>query len=544
VRTWSIDVLIIRLYERLGDDFVAHLRGDWWLALWDGRRRRLLLARDATSQTPLYHASHGGAFVLAPSPAELLAVPGFPARPCEERLVALLTGSLHQDYWQTELEGVFQVLPGRLLVIDEQGVDERRYWFPESLPLLQMKHDDDYVERFLELYRDAVACRVVSVDKVGSMLSGGLDSGSVSVLAAECLAVSGRRLPAFTHVPLAEVREQRLPSRIIDEWPLAHATAALSGHIDHHVVDSAGISPLLASTALTRATGLISFSPNGPWLHVMHQMARDQSLGLLLNGQAGNFFASWGGGMPAVSTLIRDGRWRAACSRLTAGRAVTPGLLMHLVTSRLQQKLKPKLESTSAKLWHEHLALNPTLAAHWHPIMSARGPAEAPRTPRQQRDSMADMFLAATTVNSLNAAAYGLAASDPTADQRLIEFCLAIPDAQYACATQDRLLMRRAMRDLLPHNVCEGRARGFQPADHVWRLLAARDEIEALLDAMQHSALTRHFLDVQVLRKGWAGLRPELMMSPGTANFSRGLGIGLFLIQLDGVMPSGLQGDL
>ena len=78
-RTGSDSEIALHLYEEHGPGCLAHLRGEFALALWDGRSDRLFAARDRFGIKPLYYAEHGGALVLA-SEAKALFAAGVPAR--------------------------------------------------------------------------------------------------------------------------------------------------------------------------------------------------------------------------------------------------------------------------------------------------------------------------------------------------------------------------------------------------------------------------------------------------------------------------------
>ena len=96
---------------------------------------------------------------------------------------------------------------------------------------------------------------------------------------------------------------------------------------------------------------------------------------------------------------------------------------------------------------------------------------------------------------------YGVDMRSPTADVRLTEFCLALPEDQYMRNGQPRSLIRRAMVGQLPPLVLENRRRGLQAADWFERLLGARAQVGAELARMERSELARRVLDLDRLRQ-------------------------------------------
>jgi asparagine synthase (glutamine-hydrolysing) len=131
-------------------------------------------------------------------------------------------------------------------------------------------------------------------------------------------------------------------------------------------------------------------------------------------------------------------------------------------------------------------------------------------------------------------AAYGLEVRDPTQDRRLIELCLAIPDAQFQRSGVDRWLIRRAMLGYLPDSVRLNTRRGLQAADLVERVLANRAEIETGLARLKQHALARQALDLPrmqaVLVSLEHGLTPKKSGDCSTI-LLRGLMAGYFLLR-------------
>ena len=532
------DRLILRAYQRWGESLVSHLRGDWWFALWDGAQRHLVLARDPTGPTPLFYCQTGAQFAFSPSLVDLLGMPGVPTRLCEQRFVSLLLPWFYGDYSQTEYEGVFQLLPGHSLTLDTKGMRLHRYWRPEDLTPVRLTSDDDYVEAFLALYRQAVADRVAGSRRVGSMLSAGLDSSSVTALAAQALNQRGEHLLAFTHVPLPEVRPMTLPTQLVDEWPLAQATARMAGTVEHVAIQSEHLSPMRANQLGLEMTGVLQCTnPNAPWMHVLYDEARKRGLDTLLSGQFGNIAASWEGSPTSIWSLLAQGQWTSARRTLLAGRAPTLHTLVRAVGGQLWRSLKPQPRWAPTRLSQAtHSVLAPDMAKKWRCDLESQVPARPPCEPQAIRQFILETVIAATAFNGALAAAYGLESPDPTADQRLIEFCLAVPNEQFSRDGQGRRLMRRAMQGILPTEVQHNPRRGLQPVDYVYRLLANKAEVDALMTLMQRSDLARQYLDVPRLRHCWSRLQPTISLSHDVYMLSRGLGAAMLLIRIEGIL--------
>lgn len=167
--------LVTHLYEERGDSFVEHLNGGFVLALWDSRRRALLIANDRYGLKPLYTARIDGARLWASSPKALLAYPGMRRVINRETLADFLCLGVPQSE-ETMFDGITEVPPARLVICEDGRVTERRYWdlaFAEGETSIRER---DAMGRFVFLLRQAAARRQEDGLRLGFLLSGGTDS--------------------------------------------------------------------------------------------------------------------------------------------------------------------------------------------------------------------------------------------------------------------------------------------------------------------------------------------------------------------------------
>ncbi len=169
--------VIVHLYEEKGEACVQDLRGMFAFALWDGRKRRLLLARDRAGQKPLYYATHGGAFMFASEPKSILQAPGFERRMDLEALDDYLTYQ-YVPSPRCMFSGIRKLEPAHYMTVDARGVRSERYWrlHPGKKTALG---EDEICERLRELLEEATKLRLVSDVPLGAFLSGGMDSSAV-----------------------------------------------------------------------------------------------------------------------------------------------------------------------------------------------------------------------------------------------------------------------------------------------------------------------------------------------------------------------------
>ena len=199
--------LILRAFAKWGSDCPRHLLGDYAFCVWDTAKRVLFCARDHIGARPFYYASENGRFVFASAVEAVLAAPGVPDA-LDETMVATHLGSVGVSATHTFFRAVYKLPPGHALAVeagrpfDPAGTPRlERHWLPEHAPLVPRASDDAYAEQCLELYQRAVRDRLRG-GPVGAHVSGGLDSSSVTVLAARALRDQERPPPvAFTWLP-------------------------------------------------------------------------------------------------------------------------------------------------------------------------------------------------------------------------------------------------------------------------------------------------------------------------------------------------------
>jgi asparagine synthase (glutamine-hydrolysing) len=168
---------LVHLYEEYGDEFVTRLRGMFAFAIWDVRRRRLLLGRDRVGKKPLYWRGGGADLQFASEAKSLLEDPSLARRLDLVALHHYLTYQYVPAPWSI-YQGVHKLPPGHLLIWQDGRVDVRRYWRLDSTPRT-ITDTAAAEEELRDLLLDAVRVRLVAERPLGALLSGGVDSSAV-----------------------------------------------------------------------------------------------------------------------------------------------------------------------------------------------------------------------------------------------------------------------------------------------------------------------------------------------------------------------------
>jgi asparagine synthase (glutamine-hydrolysing) len=206
-RTNSDTETIVHLYEEYGSECVQHLRGMFAFAIWDARRQRLFIARDRLGIKPLYYQLTSEHIVFGSEIKVILAFPGGRAQFNRATLPEYLAfGYLSGK--QTLYAGIRKLMPGHWMEIDSSGqVRIERYW---DLPVTQTEHshpENYYIQTYREMLEQSVSSHLMSDVPLGVFLSGGVDSSAVAALMTKI-----RRAPVETFsVGYAEDAYSELP---------------------------------------------------------------------------------------------------------------------------------------------------------------------------------------------------------------------------------------------------------------------------------------------------------------------------------------------
>jgi len=176
--TSSDTEVIVHLYEEMGDAVVDALRGMFAFALWDTRRRQLLIARDRVGIKPLYYWPHAGGLVFASELRSLLAMPEFTAHVNPAAVAQYLTfGYVPETH--CIFDGVQKLPPGHRLRWEPDGTTRiEQYWSALRAERADVS-DGEAIETLRGLLRESVALHLEADVPLGAFLSGGIDSSTV-----------------------------------------------------------------------------------------------------------------------------------------------------------------------------------------------------------------------------------------------------------------------------------------------------------------------------------------------------------------------------
>jgi len=478
----SDSAIALKLYQTGGIGGLRDLIGDWSLAIWDARARRLVLASDYAGIRPLYYHAAPSGVMWSSWLSDL--VKGMGVRLLDEHYAARFLTRGHAAF-RTPYRDVLPVPPGHAVVATERGIETEAFWRPPD-GSIRFQDERAYEEQLNRLFREAVRVRLRTDSPVCAELSGGLDSSSVAAMADEILAGgSSGRLVTFSYT-YEGCRDERFFRLLEQERKLS------SVHFD------------LEKAPFVTANQAGNSAP-GWWEPLFAELSREMNrIGstVLLTGQLGDFVM---GNTPDDSDQVIDyleqRQYRQAIREAVAWGNSLEAPVYPILWRAVRTKYfgwtgsnMPEgasgggpfagVDSLSPALRKRLVEEEPSPAAElaWKEAAPGR---------RRRLRTLTGMLLSRKlqVPETLQHITY----AHPFAHRPLVEFMMAIPAGVVCRPGEPRRLMRRAFAGLLPAPILKRRSKAAFGG--LYRAALRPLAMEALKDSAGIRAVELGFLD-------------------------------------------------
>ena len=502
--------LIMAAYRCWGSNCAEHLLGDFAFAVWDASAGRLFAARDAMAMRAFYYRVEPRRLLFATEVKQILAAPDVPVRIFEPAVGAHLAGRFALPAW-TFYEGIDQLPPAHALLVDASGPHTWRYW--DIDPDLQIRYagDEQYAGHFLEIFKEAVRCRLRSVKPVGISLSGGVDSGSVASTAG-WLFKQGKsvyRSPFHAYC-----------------WAFEELSQCDERHLSGRIIDRYGFP--VTNIAADEAWPLKDYPAHGPdrdepyifyfqvLIERLLEAARSEGMGLMLTGERGDFMVNhW---VYDYLGLLRTGQWRLLreemqehsrlsgipIRRMAKKYLIKPLLSSLRVQGRAEWLRRPRLRrQRSGPAYPDYIRPEFARRVGLTEIMQQRFPQSGIRNQaRRQRCQLifSSMSMRRVMLLERSQAGFGLGFADPWSDRRLAGFVIAVPQMILHRIREYKRLARMAMQGIMPEAICRANSK-INPTPLYERGVRDRAKDTAMALLTGTGAGARGYIDEKVLRK-------------------------------------------
>jgi asparagine synthase (glutamine-hydrolysing) len=182
-RTHSDTEVIVHAYEDYKEDCFRYLNGMFAIAIWDGKRNRLILARDRLGKKPLYYSLINETFLFASELKAIMAYPSFPRKVDPTSLMKYLFFEFIPCP-RTIFKDARKIPAASYLIWDNKKIEVKQYWSPFDPQKGEENLSEAEAElRMMELLKESVKRRLISDVPLGVFLSGGIDSSAITALA-------------------------------------------------------------------------------------------------------------------------------------------------------------------------------------------------------------------------------------------------------------------------------------------------------------------------------------------------------------------------
>lgn len=477
-RTNSDTETIVHAYEEYGVDCIARLHGMFGLAIWDGPRKRLLLARDRAGKKPLYYTHKDGNVIFG---SEIKSILGHPEvkREADVQALADFLSVRYVPGPATLFANIYKVLPGHWVLFENDTVREECYWdftFGETT----QGSIEDYVKGVKEHIYRAVEERMMADVPVGAFLSGGVDSSIISGIMSKMTNHKVKTFAVgFDHPDYSELPYARLvanhfgtdhyelvvnSSDMTQYWPL------LTWHRDEPVSEPSDLGVYLVSKLAQQHVKVVLSGEGGDelfagypkyvvdWLaryyHILPRPVRDSFL------------------QPIIDSLPYSLRKLKMASRNLSQDAPQRWMSWFgIFNGSLKQDLlslrtKAQIDLDSSRSFQRWLKNNP------------------------QRDDLSAMLYLDTKIwlpdnllmkgDKMTMAA-SIEGRIPLLDYKLIEYAASIPSSVKTKGFKAKYLLKHAFSDFLPEQILTRKKMGFNVPTGIWFREGQRDLITNLL---------------------------------------------------------------
>lgn len=481
-RSHSDTEVILRLYEEIGDKCVDALEGMFAFAIWDGRRRRLVLARDRAGKKPLFYGGKQGAFVFGSEVKALLKHPAVTGQVALDALPHYFTFG-YAPPGRTLYEGINQVPPAHVLMLEADGrMELRRYWDLDFAPRAGKPPSvQAAAEQVRGLVTDAVRKRLVSDVPLGAFLSGGIDSTIVVGIMSRLMDQPVKTFslgfagdPDFDETYYARLASSHFRTEhteFIVEPKAVDLIETLVWHHDGPFGDSSAIPSYIVSQ-LTRQHVTVALNGDGG----------DELFAGYLRFQATVAAERI---PPAVSRACHHAlsvfpqpkqyhHWFRRAQRFFAGASSS-------LFGRMRRWISIFDEDVITLLRPEMFKGLPTGIVDYPPELIARTGSFSPLSKALYVNFMTylpDDLLVKMDRSSM---AHGLEGRSPFLDHRLAEYVAGLPDAYKLHGTTTKYILKKAFADMLPEEILRRGKKGFGVPLGAWFRGDLRDYVQDLL---------------------------------------------------------------
>ncbi len=493
---------IVHAYEQYGPDCVKQFRGMFAFAIWDRDRRKLFCARDRLGIKPLYYYANDRFFAFASEIKALLRHPDIQAN-LEEKLLSEYLAFGYTSGEETLFRGIRKLMPGHTLTLDSVSgrVNIQQYWDVPESAAIETKSDEEWIRECRERLEETVRMRLMSDVPLGMFLSGGVDSSAIAAL-------------------MKRLRSEPVKTFAVGYQEAAYSELAYARQVsqaigtDHHEI-VIGMDDFF--NALPRLVWHedepISW-PSSVSLYFVSRLASEHVKVVLTGEGSDELFA----GYHRYQHYLFNRRWADRYRIVPAPlRAAIRHFIQnsHLLSANLRRKLQHtflgregNVESLQLDNFYGAFSaserrrmLGASLTAASNPYAtyldywtSRKGSVLSQMLYADQKTYLVELLMKQDQMSM----ACSIESRVPFLDHPFVEFAARVPDNLKIRNGQGKYIVKRAVEDLLPHDIIYRKKMGFPTPLRQWLLDSRSQPLYDLL--LDPNRLLAEYVDLSYVR--------------------------------------------
>jgi len=444
---------ILASYKKWGEECPKHLLGDFAFAIWDEKKEQLFCARDHVGIKPFYYHLTDDVLVFSNDIRGLI-VHGEISKIINDEAVAIyLTKG---ELWHPEMtffETIQKLPPATSLIVSSKKMSKKIYWKAEDSPKIKFNSLEEYSVKLRELLEDSVKKRLRSEKPIASHLSGGLDSSTISVIAARDLHLQNKILQVYNWVQAPKEEDDSE----YYEWANSRKISEIE-NIEHHYIDFSEVE----LSDILKNNDIAVNDPVGIWYEfLVRQEAQKGDVQTILSGWGGDELITYSG-YAYCSDMLRQGKIISSMKGLYNESKKEKNILKKFILNFYYKLVVPffpiwlycylpKIKCESVNYLQ---CANLTFREKISDILISTTHYDE----KSIHTDQLDLYNNGHIIHRIEAwASAGLKErieyAYPLLDKRIVEFSLGVPSQLYKQKGIGRFLFRHAISNLLPENI-------------------------------------------------------------------------------------------
>ncbi len=496
--------LVLKAYARWGKVCADYLMGDFVIAVWNQRDQELIFITDPAGMRTVYYYHCAQFFAFASEAKALHKVPGIPCQPNLTKIAQLTSLGDADSHLNSYFQDIFLLPTASVITVTKNTYVARKYWQPDLNLRSDFRSEQQTLEAFQALFSQAVNARLRSRYPLVSLLSGGLDSSSITGMAAQLLYAQGKSLRAMSAV---------LPSdyagKMIDEQRFIKQFKDYPGIQLSPITDFIG-GPFSALTSLIKGGESPNFTSRHYLYSAFAKSAFDHGERVFLDGCFGELGPTFHG-QGYWAELLLAGKWGRLFAEVRAKARVENRSYASILKNDIIRPLLPdawfKPRFDIAQMQQNSLMkpafIHQQLGADYRYTARQANAATVIKPNHRYNQWLNQCYLLSRPRTQQGFVGYEQVCSVyPFADKALLSFCLSLPGEMKVNKGYKRYLIRSGTQGIMPEAIRQRTCKEPFSPDYHERYNSQRQTMLDYLEELNPSVLSQEMVDIERLKHG------------------------------------------